>query len=160
VEENPQFVRVQPPRGIFPARVDDKGRLKLPAAFKGYLEQLNEKDVFVTSFDGRIARIYTPAAWQETESFLTRDGEDFDTRENMYFEAMRYGADSRLDEQGRILINTDLRREMAIENQPVKVMFFRGVIHVWGEVIDQEKRAAAAALTPGDIKALERKGLR
>ena len=149
-----------PPRGLYPARVDDKGRLKLPAVFKAFLEQRGEKEVFVTSFDGRIARIYTPSVWQETEEFLIRDGEDFEVREQMYYDAMRYGADSRLDEQGRILINTDLRREMGIENQPVRLMFYRGVIQFWSEAVDAEKRAAASQISAAARKEQEKKGLR
>lgn len=160
MEEAPQHVRIKAPRGIFPARVDDKGRLKLPAAFKAYLEQLDEKDVFVTSFDGRIARIYTSWAWEKTENFLNQNGEDFETREKLYHLSMHYGADSHMDDQGRILINSDLRREMRVENAPVKVMFFDGVIQIWGEEVDKEKLAVAKSVTTSDLKSEERKGLR
>lgn len=160
MEENPKPVRVKPPRGIFPARVDDKGRLKLPAAFKAYLDQLGEKDVFVSSFDGRIARIYTLPAWEETEKYLTQDGDDLSDRKRIYHLAMHYGSDSHLDEQGRILINSDLRREMGVESQPVKLMFFRDVIQVWSEAVDQEKLAAARTVTEEEIERQETKGLR
>lgn len=160
MEENRNIVRVRPPRGIFPARVDDKGRLKLPAAFKTFLEQLEERDVFVSSFDGRIARIYTAPAWEKTENFLNQSGENFETRAKLYHLSMHYGADSRMDDQGRILINSDLRREMGVENSPVKVMFFDGVIQVWGDVVDQEKLAVAKSVTPEELKNEERMGLR
>lgn len=160
MEEAPQLVRIKPPRGIFPARVDDKGRLKLPAAFKTYLEQLDEKDVFVSSFDGRIARIYTSPAWEKTENFLNQSGDDFETREKLYHLAMHYGADSHMDDQGRILINSDLRREMGVESAAVKVMFFDGVIQMWGDAVDQEKLAVAKSVTAAELKTEERKGLR
>lgn len=160
MEETPKSVRVYPPRGIFPARVDDKGRLKLPAAFKAYLEQLGEKDVFVTSFDGRIARIYTPSIWEESERFLTGAGENLARRKKIYHLTQHYGADSRLDDQGRILINSDLRREMGVENAPVKVMFYSGVIQVWSEAVDEAKLAEAKTVTGGDIEAEEMAGLR
>ncbi len=160
MEENRNIVRVRPPRGIFPARVDDKGRLKLPAAFKTFLEQLEERDVFVSSFDGRIARIYTVPAWEKTENFLNQSGDNFETRAKLYHLSMHYGADSRMDDQGRILINSDLRREMGVENSPVKVMFFDGVIQVWGDVVDQEKLAVAKSVTPDELKNEERMGLR
>jgi len=160
VEENRNTVRVRAPRGIFPARVDDKGRLKLPAAFKSFLEQLEEKDVFVSSFDGRIARIYTGPAWDKTEIYLNQSGDDFEIREKLYHLSMHYGADSRMDDQGRILINSELRREMGVENSPVKVMFFDGVIQVWGDAVDQEKLAVARTVQPDQLKNEERKGLR
>ncbi len=160
MEETTQTVRPGQPRGLYPARVDDKGRLKLPAAFKAFLEDRNERDLFVTSFDGRIARIYTPGTWQETESFLTQDGDDFEVREQMYYDAMRFGADSRLDDQGRILINTDLRRAMGIENQPVRLMIYRGVIQFWSEAVDAEKQLASAQVTAAARKEQEKKGLK
>lgn len=160
MEENTQPNRVKPPRGIFPARVDDKGRLKLPAAFKAYLEQREEKDVFVSSFDGRIARIYTLPVWEETEKFLMQDGDDLAERKKIYHLAMHYGADSRLDDQGRILINSDLRREMGVENRPVKLMYFRDVIQVWNEAVDRDKLAAAHSIGASEIERQETKGLR
>ena len=49
---------VEYPRGIYPAKVDDKGRLKLPADFHRYLTEIGATKVFVTSFDERVGRIY------------------------------------------------------------------------------------------------------
>ena len=31
-----QLAMVEPPRGMYPARVDDKGRLKLPVGFQDF----------------------------------------------------------------------------------------------------------------------------
>ncbi len=160
MEETSQSVRSKPPRGIFPARCDDKGRVKLPAAFKAYLEQLGEKELFVTSFEGRIARIYTDSAWLRSEKHLTAPGDDFDRRSKLYRLAMTWGADSKLDDQGRVLVNSDLRREMSIENQPVKVMFFDNVIRVWSEAVDAEDLAEAKTVSRADLMAEEIKGLR
>ncbi len=160
VEETPSKTRIKAPRGIFPARCDDKGRVKLPALFKTYLEQLGEKDLFVTSFDGRIARIYIDSVWEQSEKHLTAAGEDFPRRRRMHKLAMVYGADSRMDDQGRVLVNNELRREMGIENQPVKVMCFDGVIQLWSETTDAEDLADAKKVTADDILAEEMKGLR
>jgi MraZ protein len=160
VEENPQPVRLKPPRGIFPARCDDKGRVKLPASFKAYLEQLGEKDLFVTSFDGRIGRIYTDSAWEKSEKHLSADGDGFERRQWMYRWAMVYGADSKLDDQGRVLVNPELRRAMGIENQPVKLMFFDNVIQLWSDAADAEDLADAKKLKKEDILAEQMRGLR
>ena len=40
---------LEPPRGIYPARLDDKGRLKLPVQFQQYLAAFPEKKLFVAS---------------------------------------------------------------------------------------------------------------
>jgi MraZ protein len=67
VEANPRPAPVEPPRGTYQARVDEKGRLKLPAVFQQYLTDLGETKVFVTSLDVRIARIYPISVWKENE---------------------------------------------------------------------------------------------
>jgi len=46
---------------MYPARVDDKGRLKLPVGFQQYFAGLQEKKLFVTSLDRRIGQIYSIA---------------------------------------------------------------------------------------------------
>ena len=56
-------------RGNNPAKVDEKGRLKIPAAFleelKGYGDQF-----YVTSETGEYARIFPMKVWEEIESKL------------------------------------------------------------------------------------------
>ena len=44
-------------RGNHPAKVDEKGRLKLPAAFKQILDAQNVTQFYITSVDGKSARI-------------------------------------------------------------------------------------------------------
>ena len=56
---------VEHPRGIYPARIDEKGRLKLPADFHRYLTEIGATRVFVTSFDERIGRIYPIPVWKQ-----------------------------------------------------------------------------------------------
>ena len=69
---------VEAPRGFFSARVDEKGRLKLPAAITQYLGALGENKVFVTTLNGSTARIYPISAWRQTENVLEEAGEDAD----------------------------------------------------------------------------------
>jgi len=45
-------------RGNFPATVDNKGRLKIPAAFKTYLDENYGTEFYVTSLDGLSVRVY------------------------------------------------------------------------------------------------------
>ena len=61
-------------RGNHPARVDEKGRLKLPADFKSELEGGGEgKQVFyITSKDGKRAEIWPLKAWEEVEANLKK----------------------------------------------------------------------------------------
>ena len=65
MEDGPsQPQKLEPPDGMYPARMDDRGRVKLPAAFQEYLNSLDDKKLFVTSLDRRIAQIYPIRAWR------------------------------------------------------------------------------------------------
>ena len=44
----------RPPRGMYDSTMDDRGRVKVPAAFKEYLERFPDKKLYVTSLDRRI----------------------------------------------------------------------------------------------------------
>jgi len=56
-------------RGNCPAKVDEKGRLKVPAVF---LEELKEygTQFYITSVTGESARIYRMKVWAELEDKL------------------------------------------------------------------------------------------
>jgi MraZ protein len=107
------------PLGFLAARVDEKGRLKVPAAILQYLGSIKESRVFVTTFDKATVRIYPIKAWRETENFLTKPGEGATARAALRVRAKHYGADSEIDGQGRVLVPTDLRRELELEGAPV-----------------------------------------
>ena len=54
-------------RGSSSARIDDKGRLKVPTIFRGVIQDQQGRDVFVTSLTGECVRIYPMTAWLEIE---------------------------------------------------------------------------------------------
>lgn len=160
MEQEPRSAPVEPPRGIYPGRVDEKGRLKLPAAFQQYLEALGEKRVFVTTLDVRIVRIYPISKWKENEIFFEATSQDPEAAEDMAFIANDFGGDSELDGQGRVLIPTELRRTLGIENQPVWLDVYKGRINVYGkEIYEERKRRAMEGLTD-KLRLLEKAGLK
>ena len=152
--------KVEAPRGFHSARVDEKGRLKLPAIFQKFLrEDLGENKVFVTTLDVSTVRIYPISLWEQNEKFFEQS-DDPELAENVSFLANHYGADSEIDPQGRILVPTGLRRDLGIENQTVWLQHYRGRIDVLGKE-QYDGRLARARLNPLDsLHSLERKGLR
>ena len=50
-------------RGNYAAKIDDKGRLKIPNAFRGLIEGTHGKELFVTSITGEYVRIYPMPVW-------------------------------------------------------------------------------------------------
>lgn len=149
----------EPPRGMYSSRIDDKGRLKLPADFQQYFAALMEKRLFVTSLDRRTAQVYTMKQWRSNEEFLLGYGDDVDLAGAVAFNSADLGSETEMDGQGRILFSPELRRELGIENQPVKMFAYRGHIEVLSEsTYEQRKREAATAA--GSLRKLEGAGLK
>jgi MraZ protein len=154
-----QFAGSEPPRGIYPTRVDEKGRLKLPADFHKYFAESGATKVFVTSFDGHIARIYPIPVWKQVEKLLREGGDDSEAAEDLWFTAMDFGADAEADAQGRLLMPSNLRREMGVENQQVYLEYYRGHVNVFGTSVYEERRKRAAENRNDKLKAFEKRGM-
>ena len=113
VDEQLKPAPVEPPRGFFSAHVDEKGRLKLPVNFQQFLGSMGDDKLFVTSVDDRIARIYPISVWQGNEKILgDLATEDPDAAEALFFVTNDYGAEAKVDPQGRVTLPTDLRRTL------------------------------------------------
>ena len=57
-------------RGGFPATIDAKGRVKLPARLREQLETAFGREVYICSFFPHELRIYPLAVWQGVEERL------------------------------------------------------------------------------------------
>jgi MraZ protein len=151
---------VEPPRGMYPGRMDDRGRLKLAATFVEYLNKLPEKKLFVTSLDRRIAQIYPIGIWRENERFFaTYRGDPVNTRK-VQFNAQDLGAEAEMDSQGRVLVSPELRRELGLENQTVRTLCVNGRIQILSETIYQEMKTEASTNAQQAVEDLERVGLK
>ncbi|MGC8793289.1 MAG: division/cell wall cluster transcriptional repressor MraZ [Bryobacteraceae bacterium] len=122
VSQAPQIPRSAPdlPDGAYPTRLDDRGRLRLPAAYVRFFDSLAEKKLFVTSMDGKSVRIYPIAVWRQTREWLATHPDP--AAADIFFLAMHHGANAEMDSQGRILIHEELRRELNLENRPLRLL--------------------------------------
>ncbi len=148
------------PRGTLSGRVDEKGRLKLPAAMVQHLEAIGERKVFVTTLDLRTALIYPISVWRETEKMLQEAGDDANTRSDVAFIANHYGEDVEMDAQGRVLMPTTLRRDLELEKDDVSLLFFKQRIEVFGSKVYAERLAQAKTNLAEKVSALQKKGMR
>jgi MraZ protein len=96
-------------RGNAPAKIDDKGRLKVPTGFRGVLESQHGRDVFVTSLTGESVRIYPMPVWVEIERKLAEIPTTHPSRLRFFSRINYYGQTAELDNQGRVLIHPRLR---------------------------------------------------
>ncbi|MCU1262718.1 MAG: hypothetical protein JWO80_5603 [Bryobacterales bacterium] len=149
----------EPPRGMHNGKLDDKGRLKLPVQFQEYLSSFPEKKLFVTSIDRSTAQIYPIAIWRENEQLLKDFKTDPKIAKTVAFNANDLGADAEMDNQGRVLINAELRRELDMDGQALRVFSERGRIKVLTEVVYQAQKLAAAKLAAESAEKMEMEGL-
>jgi DNA-binding transcriptional regulator/RsmH inhibitor MraZ len=64
-----------------------------------------------------------------------------------------------MDAQGRVLFSPELRRELGIENQPVRVFTYRGRIEVLSDRIYEERKHEATQSPTDDAAKMEAAGL-
>ena len=155
-----QPVAIEHPRGFHSARVDEKGRLKLPAAIQQYLNRLGESQVFITTLDGRIGRIYPISVWRENEILLRDAGEEAEQAEDLWFIANAFGGDAEVDAQGRLLIPAELRRHLGVEGEQVHLEYYKGHVNIYTQAVFDEKKTRASESLPDKLKLFEKKGLR
>jgi DNA-binding transcriptional regulator/RsmH inhibitor MraZ len=161
VEDQPKTVPVEPPRGFFAAHVDEKGRLKLPVNMQTHMNGFGDDQLFVTSTDGRIAQIYTISVWKGNEKVLDDlRTQDPDAADALMFIANHYGAEGKIDPQGRVTLPTDLRRALALESQEVRLSCSPGIISVYSSA-EYEARMRQHNSGLGDsVKAAKLKGFK
>ena len=151
---------VDPPRGIYPARVDDKGRLKLPVNFQAFLSASGGDKVYITSLDFATARVYPISLWKLNEKILNESTDDPETAEDIAFAANVLGADSELDSQGRLLLPTDLRRELKLEAAPVYLECYQGGINIYNEQVYGDRLKRAREKLAEKVNTFKKKGLK
>jgi MraZ protein len=104
-------------RGSFETRLDEKGRLKMPADFKREIDENFQGRFYLTSFDGRIGKLYPFKEWELLEKRLeSHPGSNSTVRKFLEF-TNRYGQIVELDSQGRLTIAERLRREFGLKEE-------------------------------------------
>jgi MraZ protein len=119
-------------RGNQPARIDEKGRLKIPSVFRGDIEDSCGSDFYVTSITGQSVRVYPLSVWQEIEERLTNLPAFNPTKKKFLDRTNYYGQLSSMDKQGRILIASHLRESAEMVGE-VAVLGYLNYLEVWND---------------------------
>ncbi len=96
-------------RGSAPARLDEKGRLKVPNVFRQQIEEAFGPEMFVTSLHGAEVLLYPLAIWRALEEKLAAPPAIHRAKSKFLERVNYYGQNGSLDGQGRILIPQILR---------------------------------------------------
>ena len=117
-------------RGCYSARIDDKGRLKLPTAFKTLVEEQHGAALYVTSLTGTCVRVYPMPTWLGIEDRLSRMPSTHPARLKFLDRVSYYGQAAELDSQGRVLIPARLRESASMAGD-VDVLGQMEYLEVW-----------------------------
>ena len=143
-------------RGNHPTRVDEKGRLKVPAEFKRVIDEKYAQRFYITSMDGIIAQIYPFEEWERIEQKLASLSTYNPTKKKFLTRTNYYGQVVEMDGQGRLLVPQILREAAQI----------RGEVAVLGNLTYLEVRKMEALdkeikepVTDEDTKTLDELGI-
>ena len=145
----------EPPRGMVEARVDDKGRLKIPVLVQEYLRKFGDSRFFITSLDGETGRLYPLSVWKSNENFLQKPGPHSKAAKQTLLLANFFGQEGDVDNQGRMLVPTNLRRKLGVEGGQVWLLCSRGQVTVFsGQKLEPAIEAALIG-APQAVEQLE-----
>jgi MraZ protein len=117
-------------RGNIAAKIDDKGRLKIPTAFRTFIEQEHGSELYVTSVSGDSVRIYPMPVWMGIESKLARMPSTHPVRARFFDRVNYFGQAAEFDAQGRVLIHGRLRESAGMVGE-VDVLGQYDFLEVW-----------------------------
>jgi MraZ protein len=139
-------------RGNALAKVDDKGRLKLPSVYRSVIEPRYGKEFFVTSFRGDCAHVFPMEVYATFEQRLV-DASQVEPLVNRLRNAVNYyGQTAIMDAQGRILIHPLLREKAGIDGE-VAVLGQQNVLVIWNRRAFEE-RLEKEPLTDDELRGL------
>ena len=104
-------------------KLDDRGRLKMPAEFKAFIEKRYGKDFtsfYITSREGQDAEIYPMPEWQQHLAKIFAMPKSLPARKKLLDRYNLFGDRAEMDPQGRLLMPEELRNA-GLVNVEVKV---------------------------------------
>ncbi len=96
-------------RGNLYTKIDDKGRLKIPTAFRALIAEKYGEALYVTSVTGESVRIYPMPVWVRIEEKLAQVPSTHPSRLRFFDRVNYFGQPAEFDKQGRVSIHGRLR---------------------------------------------------
>jgi MraZ protein len=143
-------------RGNHPTRVDEKGRLKVPAEFKRVIDEKYAQKFYITSLEGIVAQVYPFEEWERIEQKLAALSTYNPTKKKFLTRTNYYGQVVEMDGQGRLLVPQILREAAQIRGE-VAVLGNLTYLEVRNlEALDKEVKEP---FTDEDTKTLDELGI-
>ena len=117
-------------RGNHAAKIDDKGRLKIPNVFRALIQAEHGTQLFVTSLTGESVTIYPMPVWMELEEKLAKVPSTHPARLKYFDRVNYYGQMAEIDTQGRVVIHPRLRDAAGMSGE-VDVFGQYNILDIW-----------------------------
>ena len=143
-------------RGNHPTRVDEKGRLKVPAEFKRVIDEKYAARFYITSLDGKVAQIYPFEEWERIEQKLAALSNFNPSKKKFLTRTNYWGQVVEMDAQGRLLI-PQLLRDSADLKGDVAVMGYLNRLDV--QSMEAVRKEVEEPFTADDEKNLDELGI-
>ena len=144
-------------RGNYTARIDVKGRLKVPTPFRRLIDEKHGTEFYITSLTGECVRIYPLPEWESIEQRLSLLPTMDPARRKFLDRTNYFGQQATMDAQGRVLIHPLLRKSAAVVGD-VAVLGYLSYLEVW-ELDKFRQRLLAEPYTEEDEAAIARLGI-
>ena len=142
--------------GNHPTRVDEKGRLKVPADFKRVIDEKYGAKFYITSLDGKVAQVYPFEEWEQIEAKLNGLSNFNPAKKRFLTVTNYYGQAVEMDAQGRLLL-PQLLREGANLKGDVAVMGYLNHLEV--QLMETVKAEVEQGFTEADQAELDKLGI-
>ena len=143
-------------RGNAPTRVDEKGRLKVPAEFKRVIDEKYGEKFYITSIDGKVAQIYPFEEWERIEQKLAGLSNFNPTKKKFLTRTNYYGQVVEMDGQGRVLLPQLLREEAGLKGDVAVLGYLN---HLEVQNMEAVKKDVTEPFTDDDTKSLDELGI-
>ena len=124
-------------RGSEQAKIDDKGRLKIPARFRQKLFENFGPQVFMTTDDDGMLVIYPIKVWNEKESRMTTVPDTLQSKKKFFLTRNILGTEKTVDDQGRLPIPAALRESTNLKNEILVVGYLNTLVLMSAETAKQ-----------------------
>ncbi len=127
-------------RGTQEAKIDEKGRLKLPADFMKLIVEKNYgSQFFITSRDGKVAEVWPMPEWEKEEQKKAELPED-DMAKLTWLEFVNgWGGVAEIDKQDRLMLPRKIRERFNLVNEEVDVTGFQRYLVVRSQRMAEER---------------------
>jgi MraZ protein len=144
-------------RGTHTTRLDEKGRLKVPADFKRQIDENYGVQFYITSRTGTVAEVYPMQEWEEIERKLAATPDSHPVKKKFLKVTNYYGHVVEMDGQGRLLLPAELREKGNLKGEVAVMGSLRHLLVRNAEEL--RKEIAAEPFTEEDDASLSSLGI-